>query len=99
MVAALRETSVLFAAAIAVIFLKEPVCASRIIAALHDRRRDCADPAAVSMVPKVGAGFRKDHARTKMSYDVTGLSTAMPVSAAGSRSRLSRNSPATSRIG
>ena len=33
-VAALRETSVLFAAAIAVVFLKEPLRASRIAAAL-----------------------------------------------------------------
>jgi drug/metabolite transporter (DMT)-like permease len=33
-VAALRETSVLFGAAIAVVFLKEPLRASRIVAAL-----------------------------------------------------------------
>jgi len=33
-VAALRETSVLFGAAIAVIFLKEPLRASRIVAAV-----------------------------------------------------------------
>jgi drug/metabolite transporter (DMT)-like permease len=34
MVAALRETSVLFAAVIAVVFLKEPLRASRIVAAV-----------------------------------------------------------------
>ena len=33
-VAALRETSVLFGAAIAVVFLKEPLRASRVVAAL-----------------------------------------------------------------
>jgi uncharacterized membrane protein len=34
MVAALRETSVLFAAVIAVVFLKEPLRATRVVAAV-----------------------------------------------------------------
>ena len=47
-VAALRETSVLFGAAIAVILLKEPLRGSRIVRGADDRRRAGADPARLS---------------------------------------------------
>ena len=43
-VGALRESSVLFGTAIAVVFLREPVRASRIVAAVDDRHRVDLDP-------------------------------------------------------
>ncbi len=59
-VAALRETSVLFGAAIAVVFLKEPLRAGPCRRGIDDRRRFDVDPAVLSLVhPATQADRRK----------------------------------------
>ncbi len=56
LVAALRETSVLFGAVIAVVFLKEPLRTARDRRCSHDRLRAGADPRELALVLRGRSG-------------------------------------------